>query len=106
MFATDVANTCTAITLFTLERAIVKIKKTLPHRFPLACWPVVLSQAASWCESGKPVRFAGLNWESGILLTDVLQVLLKEGYGCEIDTLPGTHHHGERLEQQRHSSVG
>ncbi|WP_137820712.1 ABC transporter substrate-binding protein [Pseudomonas sp. 2FG] len=49
----------------------------------------VSSQAAGWCESGKPVKFAGLNWESGMLLTDVLQIVLKEGYGCETDSLPG-----------------
>ncbi|TFH79917.1 ABC transporter substrate-binding protein [Pseudomonas kribbensis] len=47
------------------------------------------SHAASWCEAGKPVKFAGLNWESGMLLTDVLQIVLKDGYGCDIDTLPG-----------------
>ena len=39
------------------------------------------SQAAGWCESGKPVKFAGLNWESGMLLTDVMQFVLKNGYG-------------------------
>lgn len=47
------------------------------------------SQAAGWCETGKPVKFAGLNWESGMLLTDVLQFVLKNGYGCETDSLPG-----------------
>ncbi|RZA11230.1 MAG: histidine ABC transporter substrate-binding protein, partial [Proteobacteria bacterium] len=47
------------------------------------------SQAAGWCESGKPVKFAGLNWESAMLLTDVLQVVLNKGYGCEVDSLPG-----------------
>ena len=47
------------------------------------------SQAASWCESGKPVKFAGLNWESGMLLTDVMQFVLKNGYGCDTDSLPG-----------------
>ncbi|KAA6180009.1 histidine ABC transporter substrate-binding protein, partial [Pseudomonas veronii] len=47
------------------------------------------SQAAGWCESGKPVKFAGLNWESGMLLTEVLEIVLKDGYGCQIDTLPG-----------------
>lgn len=36
------------------------------------------TQAAGWCESGKPVKFAGLNWESGMLLTDVLQVVLEK----------------------------
>ncbi|MFG0540707.1 ABC transporter substrate-binding protein [Pseudomonas sp. YQ_5] len=47
------------------------------------------SQAAGWCESGKPVKFAGLNWESGMLLTDVMQFVLKNGYGCATDSLPG-----------------
>ena len=48
-----------------------------------------VSQAAGWCESGKPVKFAGLNWESGMLLTDVMQFVLKNGYGCDTDSLPG-----------------
>ncbi|MHA6197786.1 ABC transporter substrate-binding protein [Pseudomonas wadenswilerensis] len=48
-----------------------------------------MSQAAGWCESGKPVKFAGLNWESGMLLTDVMQFVLKNGYGCQTDSLPG-----------------
>lgn len=47
------------------------------------------AQAAGWCESGKPVKFAGLNWESGMLLTDLMQIILKNGYGCETDSLPG-----------------
>ncbi|MCU9947215.1 ABC transporter substrate-binding protein [Pseudomonas sp. PDM13] len=47
------------------------------------------AQAEGWCEGGKTVKFAGLNWESGMLLTDLLQVILKEGYGCETDSLPG-----------------
>lgn len=92
MFATDVANICTAIILFTvLERAIVKIRRNLIA--PLLSLGLLagsgMCQASGWCESGKPVKFAGLNWESGMLLTDVLQIVLKQGYGCEIDTLPG-----------------
>ena len=47
------------------------------------------TQAAGWCESGKPVKFAGLNWESGMLLTDVMQVVLEKGYDCKVDSLPG-----------------
>lgn len=83
---------CTAITLFTvLERAIVKIRKNLTATLiALGLFAgSAASQAAGWCESGKPVKFAGLNWESGMLLTDILQILLKDGYGCAIDTLPG-----------------
>lgn len=47
------------------------------------------TQAAGWCESGKPVKFAGLNWESAMLLTDVMQVVLEKGYDCKTDSLPG-----------------
>jgi glycine betaine/proline transport system substrate-binding protein len=28
------------------------------------------------------VKFAGLNWESGMLLTEVMQVRAEKGYGC------------------------
>ncbi|NQD92972.1 ABC transporter substrate-binding protein [Pseudomonas sp. CrR25] len=45
--------------------------------------------AAGWCESGKPVKFAGLNWESGMLLTEVMQFVLRTGYDCTVDSLPG-----------------
>lgn len=48
-----------------------------------------MAQAETWCESGKPVKFAGLNWESGMLLTDVMQFVLEKGYGCKTDSLPG-----------------
>ncbi|WP_440465661.1 glycine betaine ABC transporter substrate-binding protein [Pseudomonas sp. YH-1] len=47
------------------------------------------SQAAGWCESGKPVKFAGLNWESGMLITDLMMIVLKEGYGCQTDEMVG-----------------
>lgn len=45
--------------------------------------------ADNWCDSGHSVKFAGLNWESGMLLTEVMQTILKEGYDCEVDSLPG-----------------
>lgn len=53
------------------------------------CASSAATYAAGWCESGKPVKFAGLNWESGMLLTDLMQIVLKEGYGCTTDSLPG-----------------
>ena len=69
----------------------MKMRKTLlGATFSLGLLAVATaSQAAEWCESGKPVKFAGLNWESGMLLTDVLQLILKNGYGCETDSVPG-----------------
>ncbi|GGM05895.1 histidine ABC transporter substrate-binding protein [Pseudomonas asuensis] len=47
------------------------------------------AQGAGWCESGKPVKFAGVNWESGMLLTELMSIVLKEGYGCKTDSIPG-----------------
>jgi glycine betaine/proline transport system substrate-binding protein len=35
------------------------------------------------------VKFAGVNWESGMLLTELMSVVLKEGYGCQTDSIPG-----------------
>lgn len=45
--------------------------------------------ASEWCDAGKPVKFAGLNWESAMLLTEVMQSVLANGYGCDVDSLPG-----------------
>ncbi|MDT1091324.1 histidine ABC transporter substrate-binding protein, partial [Pseudomonas aeruginosa] len=43
------------------------------------------AQAEGWCESGKAVNFAGLNWESGTRLTELMQFVLAKGYGCTTD---------------------
>ncbi len=41
------------------------------------------------CDSGKSVKFTGLNWESGMLLTGIMMVVLKGGYGCAADPAGG-----------------
>jgi len=46
------------------------------------------AQAADWCAS-KPVKFAGVNWESGMLLTELMGFVLQHGYDCTIDSIPG-----------------
>lgn len=48
-----------------------------------------VSSASDWCDSGKQIKFAGLNWESGMLLTEIMQRVLRDGYGCDVDSLPG-----------------
>lgn len=37
----------------------------------------------------KPVKFAGLNWESGNFITAVLSIITEEGYGCKTESVPG-----------------
>jgi glycine betaine/proline transport system substrate-binding protein len=42
-----------------------------------------------WCAAGKPVKFAGLNWESGAFLTELMRAVMEQGYGCKTDSIPG-----------------
>lgn len=45
--------------------------------------------AEAACAGGKPIRFAGLNWESGEFLTAMARQILERGYGCKTETVPG-----------------
>ena len=45
--------------------------------------------ASSWCSSGKTVKFAGLNWESGSVLTEVMRSVMEKGYNCKTESIPG-----------------
>ncbi|MFP8967750.1 ABC transporter substrate-binding protein [Pokkaliibacter sp. CJK22405] len=47
------------------------------------------AQADTWCEQGNTVKFAGINWESGELLTDLMRTVLEKGYSCKTDAIPG-----------------
>ncbi|MFV0294828.1 MAG: ABC transporter substrate-binding protein [Hyphomicrobiaceae bacterium] len=42
------------------------------------------------CEVGKKIVFAGLDWDSNAFHTAVAQYVFKHGYGCEVDTIPGS----------------
>ena len=53
-----------------------------------ALMPAV-AHAGTWCSAGKPVRFAGVTWESGSFTTEVLRFITEKGYGCKTDTVPG-----------------
>jgi glycine betaine/proline transport system substrate-binding protein len=56
----------------------------------LACaLPVQAQTRSPWCDSGKPVRFAGVSWESGALLTELMRHVMEKGYGCKTDAIPG-----------------
>ncbi|MDX3926075.1 MAG: ABC transporter substrate-binding protein [Shinella sp.] len=47
------------------------------------------SANASYCGDGKTVTFAGIDWESGAFITEVMKTILAEGYGCQVDSIPG-----------------
>ncbi|WP_207882945.1 ABC transporter substrate-binding protein [Pseudomonas sp. 30_B] len=41
-------------------------------------------------EERKPIHFGELTWESGSLITEMLRLLVEQGYGYPTDTLPGS----------------
>ena len=64
-----------------------KIKTTLAATLMLGA--TVGSAQASYCSSGKTVTFAGIDWESGAFITEVIKTILAKGYGCKVDAIPG-----------------
>ena len=42
------------------------------------------------CEIDRPVRIAGLNWDSNRFHVAVTRYILKHGYGCDTEVLPGS----------------
>ncbi len=48
------------------------------------------SSQAAGCEIDKPIVFAGLDWDSNSFHVAVAQFIMKNGYGCEVDKIPGT----------------
>ena len=47
------------------------------------------SASASYCGDGKTVTFAGIDWESGAFITEVMKTILSKGYDCQVDSIPG-----------------
>ena len=53
------------------------------------CATAATAQTAA-CNSGQPIKFAGQTWESASFTTNVLALLLQQGYGCKTEIVPGT----------------
>ncbi|MDO5103328.1 MAG: glycine betaine ABC transporter substrate-binding protein [Lautropia sp.] len=51
------------------------------------CWALGVQAA---CPTAKPIRLGGLDWESGQIMTAVLARLLRDGYGCQTEIVPGS----------------
>jgi len=49
----------------------------------------LLSQGVT-ADERKPIHFGELTWESGSLITEMLRLLVEQGYGYPTDTLPGS----------------
>lgn len=69
----------------------------LHHSIRISCVALFLSVAAcaahatpKWCADGKPVKFAGITWESGQFLTEVARIVIEKGYDCKTEVIPGS----------------
>lgn len=57
----------------------------------LACFVWLMAGVAhAGCGNGKPVRLAGLDWESGQISTAIIDRILRDGYGCATEIVPGS----------------
>ncbi len=45
---------------------------------------------AQTCEVKDKIVFAGLDWESNALHTAIAQRILRDGFGCQVDLIPGS----------------
>jgi glycine betaine/proline transport system substrate-binding protein len=66
-----------------------KLKYTLLAAGLMFGGSVTGANAASYCAEGKTVTFAGIDWESGALITEVMKAILSKGYDCKVDSIPG-----------------
>lgn len=42
------------------------------------------------CEVPRPIKIAGLDWESNNLLAKISTLILEKGYDCKVETIPGS----------------
>ena len=64
------------------------------HRFSarlgLAAALLLAGSAQAACNGGKPLRFAGITWESGQFFTEVIRTLVEARYGCKTEVVNGS----------------
>lgn len=52
--------------------------------------PALTAKAAAKCELSRPIVFAGLDYDSAQFHNAVAKFIVKHGYGCAVDELPGS----------------
>ena len=51
---------------------------------------LLCAPAAFGCEVAHKVIFAGLDWDSNAFHTAVAQRIVRDGFGCQVDLVPGS----------------
>ncbi len=52
-------------------------------------YPLTAVQAAAPSTCDAPIKFGALTWESGQFTTGVLKYITEQGYGCQVEEVPG-----------------
>ncbi len=66
------------------------IRFTIPLVFAVAMATPAVAEDAPKCELDRPVVFAGLDYDSAQFHAAVAKYIIKAGYGCDVDEIPGT----------------
>ncbi|MDA0713010.1 MAG: ABC transporter substrate-binding protein, partial [bacterium] len=64
------------------------LKKTI-SRIVLIVFFMAAKQSYA-CELNRPVKFAGLDWDSAQFVMEIARVIIEKGYGCPTEALPGS----------------
>lgn len=68
----------------------------LRHTLTTLLWMTLLalslnskeSSATTSCEVDYPINFAGMSWDSNLIVADIQRFILENGYGCKTDIIP------------------
>lgn len=52
--------------------------------------PAQAQTKPAWCAADKPVKFAGITWESGQFYTELARFFVENGFGCKTEVVPGS----------------
>ena len=53
-------------------------------------WMHVSTSYAQSCPTDKPIVLGDLDWDSSRFATSVVKTILEKGYGCNVETVPGS----------------
>lgn len=66
------------------------LRAALAAGLALIAVPALAQAQAPACEVARPIVFAGLDYDSAQFHNAVAKFILKSGYGCKVDELPGS----------------
>ncbi|TDF62668.1 glycine betaine ABC transporter substrate-binding protein [Cupriavidus sp. L7L] len=73
-----------------MEGKVKKAAKIAVAATSLLFAHAALASDSSWCESGRPIKFAEIGWDSGKFFTELMREIIEKGYGCKTEAVVGS----------------